>query len=144
MSDVKFSFARIGRTFPGSRRERRRGSRRAVASLRCWSPTPGIILNASRRGVAVESFRPFEQGESVFLTVGFPGDVQRLPGSVRWCRRIATGGVSKSPVYQVGIALEQPLEEHWLAELVKTGERAAGDHKEPPSALETGPSLRAR
>ena len=141
MSDVKISFARVGRAFPGSRRERRRGSRRPVAYVRCWSPTPGIILNASRRGVAIESFRPFERGESVFLTGDFPGEAQRLPGSVRWCRQIATAGGSKSPVYQVGIALARSLEEPLLAALVQAGGGRAGEPRERSAAVETVPPL---
>jgi hypothetical protein len=103
-------------------RERRSGSRRPVAFVRCFSPAPGTIFNASRGGVAIETFRCFKQGDRVFLVGEVEGRPQRAFGSVRWCRQIANAGGSNSPVYQIGIALAEPLEEHWFSALVASSE----------------------
>lgn len=99
----------------GSRGERRAAPRMPVAYVRCWSPAPASILNVSRSGLGIESFRPFKWGESVFLTSESGGRRHRIVGQVRWCRQIATAGGSGSPVYQVGIALARPLYEGWSA-----------------------------
>ena len=124
--------ARMRPTTASSRRERRNGSRTPVAYVQCWSPAPGTILNISRMGLGIESFRSFKRGDSVFLTSELAGRSERILGHVRWCRQIATAGGSSSPVYQVGIALAKPLGKRWLSALPKreslglTG-RAAAD-----------------
>lgn len=101
----------------GRHRERRRASRTPVKYVRCFSPSPGIIFNVSAMGVGIETFRSFERGDNVFLTSELAGRPQRTFGKIRWCRQIATAGGSGTPVYQVGIALAEPLEKEWLSAL---------------------------
>lgn len=125
-----------------SRRERRASPRAWVGYLRCGLPAPAVILDVSREGLRIESFRPYRLGDRVLMNTVLTGRPERIAGEVRWCRRIATAGKGQSNVYQVGIALQASLEERWLAALVESRPPRSAQRAKP--AVSSGTESRRR
>ncbi len=117
-----------------ARRERRASPRARVGYLRCGLPAPAVILDVSRDGLRIESFRPYRRGDGVVLNSELTGRPERIAGNVRWCRQIATAGKDRSLVYHVGIALEASLEEQGLAALLDPDSRVPARRSKPAAS----------
>lgn len=88
--------------------ERRRFARQGISDLQLQLPVAGRVLNASVRGLAVETSVSLQLGWSYAFRMISGTRVIRIPGKVRWCRLVSTRrgtGGEVVPVYRMGIAM---------------------------------------
>ncbi|MGB5293344.1 MAG: PilZ domain-containing protein [Thermoanaerobaculia bacterium] len=87
--------------------DRRQSSRYEGEFRKCWSPSPGVILDVSPAGLSIETVKGMKPGEWIFVNTRMGGKKVGIPGEVRWIRQVASTRIGKhlSPVYHVGISV---------------------------------------
>jgi hypothetical protein len=110
------------------RDERRRHGRTPISAVRCWTPAPAVIVDASRLGLGIETGQRYQRGDGVLVTIKLAGRTGRIAGHVKWRSTSSTPGHCGLPVYRVGIKLVWPIDEGWLTALLRPSltARAAG------------------
>lgn len=89
------------------KQDRRQSSRHEGEYRKCWSPSPGVILDVSPAGLSIETVKGMKPGEWIFVNTKMGGKQVGIPGEVRWIRQVASTRIGKhlSPVYHVGISV---------------------------------------
>lgn len=93
-------------------RERRRSPRKQTHDRRFWHPAPGKILDATPRGMSVQTKRKLEVGETYTFRTRYESQSLRIPGIVMWSRLETTSpnGTGKPlTFYRAGILLADGL-----------------------------------
>ena len=125
------------------KQDRRSSSRHEGEFRKCWSPSPGVILDVSPTGLAMETVKWVKPGEWIFVNTGMGSKRIGIPGEVRWIRQVASTRIGNqlSPVYHVGIAVfveDAPPDWQDLVEECASRPNVAIEADRP--ALETKPS----
>ena len=128
------------------KQDRRQSSRHEGEFRKCWSPSPGVILDVSSAGLSIETVKGMKPGEWIFVNTRMGGKKVGIPGEVRWIRQVASTRISNhlSPVYHVGISVfcddVQP-EWHELVEECASEQASDLEAREPSSELQPSSSL---
>jgi hypothetical protein len=87
--------------------DRRLSARHKGEFRKCWSPSPGVILDVGPVGLSIETVKWMKPGEWIFVNTHVEGKKIGIPGEVRWIRQVASTriGAQLSPVYHVGISV---------------------------------------
>ena len=96
--------------------DRRQSSRHQGEFRKCWSPSPGVILDVSPAGLSIETVKWVKPGEWIFVNTRMGSRKIGIPGEVRWIRQVANTRIGKnlSPVYHVGIAVfREDVQPEW-------------------------------
>jgi len=98
------------------KQDRRQSSRHEGEFRKCWSPSPGVILDVSPAGLSIETVKWVKPGEWIFVNTRMGNRKIGIPGEVRWIRQVANTRIGKnlSPVYHVGIAVfREDVQPEW-------------------------------
>lgn len=96
--------------------ERRQSSRHEGEFRKCWSPSPGVILDVSPSGLSIETIKRMSPGEWIFVNTRMGGKNIGIPGEVKWIRQVASTRIGNqlSPVYHVGISVfSEDVQAEW-------------------------------
>ena len=98
------------------KQDRRQSSRHEGEFRKCWSPTPGVILDVSPAGLSIETVKWMKPGEWIFVNTRLGLRKIGIPGEVRWIRQVASTRIGNhlTPVYHVGIAVfREDVQPEW-------------------------------
>ena len=96
--------------------DRRQSSRYEGEFRKCWSPSPGVILDVGPAGLSIETVKLVKPGEWIFVNTSLGCKKLGIPGEVRWIRQVASTRIGNllSPVYHVGIAVfREDVQPEW-------------------------------
>ena len=118
--------------------DRRQASRHRGEFRKCWSPSPGVILDVSPAGLSIETVKRMNPGEWIFVNTSLGSRKLGIPGEVKWIRQVASTriGQRQSPVYHVGIEVfREVVQPEWddLVEECAAGRPTTADTREAAS-----------
>lgn len=85
----------------------RRGPRHPIEGLQLLNPVHGRVVDMSRQGLGVETWRPFSVPERSTFSIGRSVASAKIRAEVRWCLLVRTERVDNGdivPVYRSGLA----------------------------------------